>query len=67
MTRTNTERTAEFQIDVDPPLLSDLKSRLKSARWPQQIEGTAWDAGTDTVYLKSLIEYWRDHYDWRSH
>jgi pimeloyl-ACP methyl ester carboxylesterase len=67
MTRTNTERTAEFQIDVVPALLSDLKSRLKSARWPHQIEGMAWDAGTDTVYLKSLIEYWRDHYDWRSH
>ncbi|WP_342429072.1 epoxide hydrolase N-terminal domain-containing protein [Paenibacillus sp. FSL L8-0158] len=26
-----------------------------------------WDRGTDLTYLKSLVSYWREKYDWREH
>jgi pimeloyl-ACP methyl ester carboxylesterase len=26
-----------------------------------------WAQGTDLAYLKELIEYWRDEFDWRVH
>jgi pimeloyl-ACP methyl ester carboxylesterase len=57
----------EFTIHVPAEVLSDLQQRLKNTRWSCQIEGTAWDAGTDAAYLKDLMEYWQTGYDWRKH
>lgn len=46
--------------------LADLRERLRRTRWPDQIEGTGWDYGTDVHYLQDLCDYWRDGYDWRA-
>jgi pimeloyl-ACP methyl ester carboxylesterase len=54
-----------FRIDVADPVLTDLRRRLQNTRLPQQIEGSGWDAGTDTRYLRELLAYWLDEYDWR--
>jgi microsomal epoxide hydrolase len=56
-----------FRIDVAPEVLRDLGQRLQNTRWTYQLEGAHWDAGTDQVYLKELVTYWRDTYDWREH
>jgi pimeloyl-ACP methyl ester carboxylesterase len=56
-----------FRIDVAAEVLSDLRQRLKNTRWSYQLEGTKWDAGTDLDYLKDLVGYWRETYDWRKH
>src|SRR5205085_11652115 len=31
-----------------------------------EIAGTGWDYGTDLAYLKSLVAYWKDSFDWRA-
>jgi pimeloyl-ACP methyl ester carboxylesterase len=54
-----------FRIDVGDPVLTDLKKRLQNTRLPYQIEGSGWDAGTDTGYLRDLVAYWLHEYDWR--
>ena len=54
-----------FRIAVDDAVLSDLRDRLKRTRLPDQIEGTGWEYGIPVGYLGSLVEYWRDRYDWR--
>jgi hypothetical protein len=41
--------------------------RSDETRWSYQIDGTGWDAGTDVDYLKELLKYWQDGYDWRKH
>jgi pimeloyl-ACP methyl ester carboxylesterase len=61
------DKVSEFRIDVAPEVLSDLRQRLKNTRWSYQVEGTKWDAGTDLDYLKELVSYWQDTYDWRKH
>jgi pimeloyl-ACP methyl ester carboxylesterase len=61
------ETTSSFRIDIDSELLSDLQRRLKNTRWSYQVEGTNWEAGTDLNYLKELVAYWQDTYDWRKH
>jgi pimeloyl-ACP methyl ester carboxylesterase len=61
------DKVFEFRIDVAPTVLSDLRRRLKLTRWSYQVEGTKWDAGTDLDYLKELVAYWQDTYDWRKH
>ncbi len=55
-----------FTIRVPDPVLADLRQRLARARLPAEIENAGWDHGTSTAYLKTLMAYWRDRYDWRS-
>ncbi|OPJ61369.1 epoxide hydrolase family protein [Clostridium chromiireducens] len=55
-----------FQIQVSDEVLDDLKYRLEHIRWPDQLEGTDWQRGTEINYLKSLISYWKEKYDWRT-
>lgn len=55
-----------FKISVAPQVLSDLQQRLEGTRWTYQPEGSDWDAGTDLNYLKDLVDYWRNSYDWRA-
>ena len=56
-----------FQIHVPEEVLSDLRERLARTRFPSEIPGSGWDYGTNLAYLKQLVEYWRDRYDWRKH
>jgi pimeloyl-ACP methyl ester carboxylesterase len=54
-----------FKIHVPDDVLRDLKRRLANARLPDQLEGVGWSYGTDLEYLKELVAYWRDKFDWR--
>ncbi|NIO43834.1 MAG: alpha/beta fold hydrolase [Burkholderiales bacterium] len=56
-----------FKLEVAQPVLDDLKQRLSRVRWPDEIPGNNWKYGADLAYLKTLIDYWRDEYDWRKH
>jgi microsomal epoxide hydrolase len=54
-----------FRLHVGDEVLADLRSRLDRVRWPDEIPDAAWRYGTDLGYMKALVEYWRDKYDWR--
>ncbi|HLG92620.1 MAG TPA: epoxide hydrolase [Acidimicrobiales bacterium] len=56
-----------FRIEVPDEVLEDLRQRLARTRLPDQVPGTAWEYGFDLGYLKELIAYWSDGYDWRRH
>ena len=56
-----------FRLHVGDDVLADLKSRLARVRWPDEVPDNHWKYGTELTYLKSLVEYWRDRYDWRKH
>jgi pimeloyl-ACP methyl ester carboxylesterase len=60
------EAIEPFQIRVDDPVLEDLRGRLTRTRFPDQIEGTGWEYGIPIAYLRELVEYWRDTFDWRA-
>ena len=60
------ESIDQFQIEVEDSLLEDLRDRLGRTRFPDQIEGTGWEYGIPIDYLRELVEYWRDAYDWRA-
>lgn len=55
-----------FHIHVSDEILDDLQYRLHHIRWPDQLVDSGWGRGTDISYLKSLVSYWSDHYDWRA-
>jgi epoxide hydrolase len=56
----------KFTIRVSDRDLADLKERLARARFPDELQGSGWAYGTSRAYLKSLVEYWRDRFDWRA-
>src|SRR5215203_2903471 len=60
------EAIVPFKINVPDSVLRDLKERLARTRFPDQLQNVGWDYGTDPAYLKSLVEYWRDRFDWRA-
>jgi pimeloyl-ACP methyl ester carboxylesterase len=55
-----------FEIRVDDVVLDDLHTRLSRVRYPDQIEGTGWEYGIPTDYVRELVDYWRDEFDWRA-
>jgi pimeloyl-ACP methyl ester carboxylesterase len=55
-----------FTASVPDDVLADLAQRLRHTRWPDQITGTAWEYGTDLDYLRDLVGYWADGFDWRA-
>jgi pimeloyl-ACP methyl ester carboxylesterase len=56
-----------FSLHVGDDVLTDLKSRLARVRWPDEVPDNHWKYGTDLPYLKGLVAYWSDQYDWRKH
>ncbi|MGZ6034413.1 MAG: epoxide hydrolase family protein, partial [Myxococcaceae bacterium] len=54
-----------FQISVAEPVLEDLSRRLRATRLPEDDKADTWDAGMNPTYLRDLIGYWRDEFDWR--
>ena len=55
-----------FKIQVEDKVLDDLRRRLETVRWPDQIPNSGWDYGSNLDYLKELVEYWRSGFDWRA-
>ena len=56
-----------FTLHVPDADIADLKARLARTRLPDQTPGAHWAYGTDVAYLRSLIDHWRNSFDWRGH
>jgi microsomal epoxide hydrolase len=55
-----------FRLAVEEAAIADLRERLARTRFPDEAPGEPWAYGTDLDYLRSLIAYWRDGFDWRT-
>jgi len=55
-----------FTLRIADADIADLRDRLARTRFPDSAPGEAWAYGTDVAYLRSLVEYWRDGFDWRA-
>lgn len=60
------EWVERFSIDVNEEVLTDLRRRILDTRWPGASPGTPWEYGTDPEYLRDLLRYWADGFDWRA-
>lgn len=56
----------KLDIRVPDEDLADLHARLARTRWPGAIEGAEWAQGTDDAFLRTLVDRWRDGFDWRA-
>ncbi|BBA98955.1 putative epoxide hydrolase [Actinacidiphila reveromycinica] len=53
-----------FTLSTDPAALEDLRARLRATRWPDAPADAGWSLGTDLDYLRELVAYWADGFDW---
>ena len=58
-------RVRPFHLRVEDAVLDDLHLRLARTRFSPA--RTGWKRGVDSTYLRELVDYWRDDYDWRAH
>src|SRR5258708_4023669 len=59
-------RVQAFTITIAQSTLDDLRERLARTRWPDEVQGAGWDYGTNLDYLKALVAYWQNQFDWRA-
>ncbi|MFJ5611114.1 epoxide hydrolase family protein [Streptomyces sp. NPDC093221] len=59
-------RPEPFAPRADAAALDDLRTRLRATRWPDAPEDAGWSLGTDLDYLRELVAYWADGFDWRA-
>ena len=55
-----------FTLRVPDEQIADLTDRLRRTRFPDQAPGEPWAYGTDLAYLRELVAYWAERFDWRA-
>jgi pimeloyl-ACP methyl ester carboxylesterase len=54
-----------FKVDIPGEVLRDLATRLEMTRFPNDFSNDDWSYGANIDYIRSLIDYWKNEYDWR--
>jgi pimeloyl-ACP methyl ester carboxylesterase len=58
------DRPEPFTAHTNPDALDDLRTRLRATRWPDAPQDAGWSLGTDVDYLRELVTYWANEFDW---
>lgn len=53
-----------IRLTVESAALEDLSARLARTRWSPEIGNDQWQYGTNGAFLRSLVDYWREDFDW---
>lgn len=53
-----------FLLSTEPTVLQDLRTRLRATRWPDVPIDAGWSLGIDIDYLRELVRYWAEDFDW---
>jgi pimeloyl-ACP methyl ester carboxylesterase len=54
-----------FRFEVPQSELDDLQRRLAATRWPERETPDDWSQGIPLAYVRELVAYWLEGYDWR--
>ncbi len=55
-----------YVLSVSDAVLDDLRERIRRTRWPDPAPGQPWSQGVDLEYLRELLRYWAEEFDWRA-
>lgn len=55
-----------FELRIPDTAIADLKSRLSLTRFPDAAPGEPWAYGSSVDYVRDLVSYWKDVFDWRT-
>src|SRR5262245_63362033 len=59
-------RAEPFAISVDPAVVEDMRARVRRTRLPPPAAGEPWTQGMDRDWLKGILDYWADEFDWEA-
>ncbi|WP_329058021.1 epoxide hydrolase family protein [Amycolatopsis sp. NBC_01480] len=65
MTAGRQQHVTPFKIDIPQDDLDDLEQRLRRTRFAPDFGNEDWRYGHNGDYLRRLVRYWIDEYDWR--
>jgi epoxide hydrolase len=55
----------QFKIQISEHEIKDLNERLTKTRWPGETINEGWKKGAPAEYLKKLVDYWLNKFDWK--
>jgi microsomal epoxide hydrolase len=58
-------KAAPFRCHVPDEFLEDLSRRLAHVRWPTAPDGAPWQYGAEPAFMRRLLAYWQNGFDWR--
>ena len=61
-----TKQVEVFKLTVPDTDIADLRERLRRTRFPDQAPAPPWAYGTDVAWMRGLIDYWGEKFDWRA-
>lgn len=59
-----TSSPQRHDVTTAPEAWDDLRTRLRATRWPAAPRDAGWSLGTNPEYLRDLVAYWADGFDW---
>ena len=55
-----------FRLRIPDEAIADLRQRLARTRLPDEPPLEPWSTGTSLAYMRELVTYWADKFDWRA-
>ena len=59
-------RVEPYTIAISQHVLDDVRSRLGRTSWPDEVGNDRWERGTRLAYLRELVSYWLESFDWQA-
>ena len=53
------------KLRIDQSAIDDLMARLQRTRWSPEIQNSLWEYGANGAFLRDLVEYWQQGFNWR--
>src|ERR1700682_5103739 len=64
--RTMDSAPKPFRLRIPDEAIADLRQRLARTRLPDEPPLEPWSTGTSLAYMRELVTYWADKFDWRA-
>ncbi len=56
--------TEPFTVALADEVMTDLRRRLRTTRWPGDLGNDTWTYGVEQRWLQDMARYWAEEWDW---
>jgi pimeloyl-ACP methyl ester carboxylesterase len=60
------QQPERFEVDIPQDDVDALMDHLRRTRWADDFANDQWQFGVPAAYLRELVTYWTDSFDWRA-
>src|SRR5712692_1322601 len=55
-----------FKVQVSQEIIDEVSKRLAKTRFPDEVAMAGWDYGSSLTYMRELVDYWRNKFNWKT-